>query len=102
MQIFVIGIFFFFGLFFYRFFTFCFSLVYAIGGLLSPFIGAMIDRIGYNIYWLFIGVVATIGTHCLIAFTYSNPFLNMVILCFYGKNNYLLFIFNFIVKFRHS
>lgn len=54
------------------------SFVYAVSGVLSPFIGFLIDNVGYNIYWIIFGITTTIGTHALIAFTYSNAFLNSV------------------------
>jgi hypothetical protein len=66
--------------FFFKLKLFIISLVYAVSAALSPIIGTIIDNIGYNIYWILFGIFTSIGTHCLISFTYSNPFLNSALL----------------------
>jgi hypothetical protein len=40
----------------------------------------IIDNIGYNLYWLLFAILATLITHCLIAFTYFNAFANSAFL----------------------
>jgi hypothetical protein len=79
MQIFVTGIFLFPTCFnILNIIIESFSLVYTVGSIVSPIIGATVDRVGYNIYWLLFGAIATMGTYCLVAFTYTSPFINMV------------------------
>ncbi|XP_005106021.1 major facilitator superfamily domain-containing protein 1 [Aplysia californica] len=56
------------------------SLVYIISAGASPFFGFLIDRIGKNVFWVIIGIVITLGCHMMLAFTFMNPYIPMVIM----------------------
>lgn len=45
------------------------SIIYIISAVASPLFGAAIDIIGYNLYWLFSGILITLGCHLCFAFT---------------------------------
>nr|XP_058971250.1 major facilitator superfamily domain-containing protein 1-like isoform X2 [Pocillopora verrucosa] len=56
------------------------SVVFIISACASPFLGFMVDRVGKNIFWVILSVAVTLGCHCLMAFTFCNPFVAMSIL----------------------
>uniref|UniRef100_A0A8C5PM57 Lysosomal dipeptide transporter MFSD1 n=1 Tax=Leptobrachium leishanense TaxID=445787 RepID=A0A8C5PM57_9ANUR len=56
------------------------SVVYIISAPLSPVFGFMVDRIGKNILWVMFAVVATLGAHIMLAFTFWNPWIAMSLL----------------------
>ncbi|XP_017889471.1 major facilitator superfamily domain-containing protein 1-like isoform X2 [Ceratina calcarata] len=56
------------------------SLVYLISSIASPAFGYIVDRTGRNVFWVFIGILATIVAHGLLAFTYVNPYMCMVLM----------------------
>ncbi|RXG72516.1 Major facilitator superfamily domain-containing protein 1 [Armadillidium vulgare] len=56
------------------------SIVYIISAFASPLFGFLVDKTGRNIMWVFIAVLVSLGSHCLLAFTFLNPFIPMVIL----------------------
>lgn len=69
------------------------SIVYVISAVASPFFGALVDRVGRNILWVFLAIVFTIGSHALLTFTFINPYVGMVNLftnlLFYCTSSYL-------------
>lgn len=56
------------------------SMVYLLSAALSPFFGILIDKTGRNMTWIIISVVTTITAHGLMAFTFSNPYVGVIIL----------------------
>ncbi|KAB7502962.1 Major facilitator superfamily domain-containing protein 1 [Armadillidium nasatum] len=54
------------------------SIVYIISAFASPLFGFLVDKTGRNIMWVFIAVLVSLGSHCLLAFTFLNPFIPMV------------------------
>ncbi|XP_072033850.1 lysosomal dipeptide transporter MFSD1-like [Amphiura filiformis] len=61
------------------------SLVYFISAGASPLFGFLVDRFGRNVYWLILGVILTLASHGLLAFTFLNPFVSMSLMgCAYS------------------
>lgn len=56
------------------------SLVYSISAIASPLFGYLVDRTGKNISWLFISILLTIVAHGLLAFTFVNPYISMILM----------------------
>lgn len=56
------------------------SLVYSISAIASPILGYIVDRTGKNVSWVFISICVTIFAHGLLAFTYLNPYVCMVLM----------------------
>jgi len=56
------------------------GLVYLISAPVSPLLGLLLDKVGKNITWVFLAVLASGGCHCLLAFTKISPYLGMVVL----------------------
>ncbi|CAK1603057.1 unnamed protein product [Parnassius mnemosyne] len=56
------------------------SMVYLLSAALSPFFGILIDKTGRNVMWVIISTITTIGAHFLLAFTFFNPYLGVIIL----------------------
>ncbi|CAL1527854.1 unnamed protein product [Lymnaea stagnalis] len=56
------------------------SLVYIVSAVASPVFGFLIDKIGKNVFWVIIGIVVTLGCHMLLAFTFINPYVAMIIM----------------------
>ncbi|XP_031842046.1 lysosomal dipeptide transporter MFSD1 isoform X2 [Nomia melanderi] len=56
------------------------SLVYSISAVASPILGYLVDRSGKNISWVFISILATIMAHGLLAFTYVDPYVCMILM----------------------
>jgi len=56
------------------------SIVYVISAIVSPFFGLLVDRVGRNILMVFIATVFTIGSHALLAFTFLNPYVGMIMM----------------------
>lgn len=54
------------------------SMVYLLSAALSPFFGILIDKTGRNMTWVIISIVTTIGAHCMLAFTFFNPYIGVV------------------------
>ncbi|XP_061431290.1 major facilitator superfamily domain-containing protein 1 isoform X1 [Lethenteron reissneri] len=53
------------------------SIVYVISAPASPVLGFMVDRVGKNILWVLVAVLATLGAHVMLAFTFWNPWIPM-------------------------
>lgn len=56
------------------------SLVYSISAIASPVLGYLVDRTGKNVTWVFISIFTTIVAHGLLAFTYVNPYVCMILM----------------------
>ena len=54
------------------------SMLYIISTVASPILGLVVDKTGWNLFWLFISICFTIGAHGLLAFTFINPYYAMV------------------------
>lgn len=56
------------------------SMVYLLSAALSPFFGILIDKTGRNVMWVIISNVTTIASHFMLAFTFYNPYIGVMIL----------------------
>ncbi|XP_076838241.1 lysosomal dipeptide transporter MFSD1 isoform X2 [Brachyhypopomus gauderio] len=56
------------------------SIVYIISAPASPLLGFLVDRTGKNITWVLCAVVTTLIAHMMLAFTFWNPWIAMVIM----------------------
>ena len=56
------------------------GLIYLISAPVSPLLGLLLDKVGKNITWVFLAVLASAGCHCLLAFTSVTPYLGMIVL----------------------
>lgn len=52
--------------------------MYVISAVASPFFGFMVDKVGRNVFFVFISIVFTIASHGLLTFTFINPYVGMV------------------------
>ena len=50
------------------------SLVYIVSAVASPFLGLMVDFVGYNVHWVNVGTILTLASHALFAFTAVTPY----------------------------
>ncbi|XP_022183884.1 major facilitator superfamily domain-containing protein 1 [Nilaparvata lugens] len=55
------------------------GILYLISAVASPLLGLMVDKVGYNVFWVFVSIVMTIVCHAFLAFTFYNP-LNIMIM----------------------
>jgi len=53
-------------------------MVYLIAALTMPVVGLAIDKTGYNLVWLFAGLLTTLASHLLLAFTFLEPYVCVV------------------------
>jgi len=67
-------------------FLFVCSIVYIISAPCSPMFGFIIDRLGYNVYWMLVAVVTIFGCHLLLAFTFIYPWIPMVSVILLGSD----------------
>lgn len=56
------------------------SIVYLISAVASPLFGFIIDLTGRNVAWVFCATFSTIVAHSLLAFTFLNPYVGMVLM----------------------
>lgn len=56
------------------------SIVYFISAVAAPILGLLVDKTGKNIFWVFLSILISIGSHGLLAFTFVNPYVGMCIL----------------------
>ncbi|XP_059159588.1 major facilitator superfamily domain-containing protein 1-like [Physella acuta] len=56
------------------------SLVYMISVVACPVLGFCIDKTGKNIFWVISGISMALVSHMMLAFTYVNPYIPMVLL----------------------
>lgn len=57
------------------------SIVYIISAPASPVLGFLVDKTGRNVTWVLIAVVTTLAAHMILAFTFWNPWIAMVMDC---------------------
>ncbi|XP_059159544.1 major facilitator superfamily domain-containing protein 1-like [Physella acuta] len=58
------------------------SLVYIIPAVACPLLGFCIDKTGKNIFWVIGGISLALVSHMMLAFTFVNPYIPMVVLGF--------------------
>eukprot|EP00043_Microstomoeca_roanoka_P016512 m.169229 g.169229 ORF g.169229 m.169229 type:complete len:357 (-) comp16473_c0_seq15:198-1268(-) len=56
------------------------SLVDVISAAASPVFGFLVDKFGRNLQWCMFGVLVTLISHMLLAFTFINPYIPVVIM----------------------
>ncbi|XP_059159546.1 major facilitator superfamily domain-containing protein 1-like [Physella acuta] len=56
------------------------SLVYIISAVACPVLGFCIDKTGKNIFWVISGILLALVSHMMLAFTFVNPYIPMVIM----------------------
>lgn len=56
------------------------SIVYVISAIASPLFGFVIDKTGRNVMWILLSVLTTIAAHSLLAFTFWNPYIGMILM----------------------
>ena len=54
--------------------------MYLVSAIASPFFGFLIDKTGKNVSWVLVAVAASAIAHGLLAFTYLNPYLPIILL----------------------
>ena len=54
------------------------SIVYILSAVASPIFGFFIDKTGKSIFWIIAGIVFTLGSHAMFAFTFIEPYVGMV------------------------
>lgn len=55
--------------------------MYIISAPASPILGFMVDKTGKNVIWVMCAVVTTLAAHMMLAFTFWNPWIAMVMRC---------------------
>lgn len=58
------------------------SIVYIISAPASPVLGFLVDKTGKNVAWVMAAVVTTLAAHIMLAFTFWDPWIAMVL---FGK-----------------
>ncbi|XP_022246324.1 major facilitator superfamily domain-containing protein 1-like [Limulus polyphemus] len=58
------------------------GIVYIVSAGASPVLGLLIDKTGRHLTWVFVSVILTLGMHALLAFSFLNPWIAMVIMGF--------------------
>ena len=56
------------------------GLIYLISAPVSPLLGLLLDKVGKNITWCFLAILASGGCHCLLAFTQASPYIGMIVM----------------------
>lgn len=56
------------------------SLIFSISAFASPLLGLVVDKTGRNVFWVFVSISGTIVAHGLLAFSYVNPYICMILL----------------------
>lgn len=54
------------------------SIVYIISTLACPVLGFLVDKTGRNVIWVLSAGVTTLAAHMMLAFTFWNPWIAMV------------------------
>lgn len=60
--------------------NYCIGIIYVISLIAAPIIGLAIDFTGRNVLWLLGSVIATIVCHGLLALTFANPWIAMILM----------------------
>ncbi|EGD80621.1 major facilitator superfamily transporter domain-containing protein 1 [Salpingoeca rosetta] len=58
------------------------SLVYVISAVASPAFGYLVDKTGRNLSWCILGIIATLFSHMLLAYTFVNPYAGVIVMGF--------------------
>ncbi|XP_075233186.1 lysosomal dipeptide transporter MFSD1-like isoform X2 [Lycorma delicatula] len=53
---------------------------YVVSAFASPLLGLLVDKVGYNVFWVFLSITTTIGCHSVLAFTFFSPMVAMVVM----------------------
>lgn len=53
-----------------------------ISSVFAPLLGFMIDKMGRNLFLVFLAIFGTLVSHMCLTFTFINPYIAMVRLCF--------------------
>lgn len=56
------------------------SIAYVVSAAVSPVLGFCVDKLGYNLSWVFVAIFTTLAAHMLLAFTFVTPWAGMVIM----------------------
>ena len=56
------------------------GLIYLISAPVSPLLGLLLDKVGKNATWCFLAILASMGCHCLLAFTQVSPYIGMIVM----------------------
>jgi MFS family permease len=56
------------------------SFFYFVSFIFGPVFGFIINRVGYSLFWLILGVFLAFLAHCIIAFTFMSPYLGLFIM----------------------
>ncbi|KAL2095944.1 hypothetical protein ACEWY4_008092 [Coilia grayii] len=56
------------------------SIVYIISAPASPVLGFIVDKTGKNVLWVACAIVATLGAHMMLAFSFWNPWIAMCLM----------------------
>ena len=56
------------------------GLVYLVSAIASPLFGFLIDKAGRNVTWVLVAVTASAVAHGVLAFTFLNPYLPIILL----------------------
>lgn len=56
------------------------SILYALSAGLSPVLGLLIDKTGWNVFWVLLSIAITIGGHVMLACTFWYPLYAMLVL----------------------
>ncbi|XP_060605140.1 major facilitator superfamily domain-containing protein 1-like [Ruditapes philippinarum] len=54
------------------------SMVYLMAAITMPLFGYMIDKFGKSLIWMFVGIILSIGSHIILAFTFLEPYIATV------------------------
>ncbi|XP_045200021.1 major facilitator superfamily domain-containing protein 1-like isoform X2 [Mercenaria mercenaria] len=54
------------------------SMVYLMAAITMPVFGLLIDKLGWSLFWMFIGIILSTGSHVILAFTFIEPYIATV------------------------
>ncbi len=55
-------------------------MVYLISAFASPILGYLVDLVAFNTLWVVGAILVTISAHALMAFTFINPYVSMILM----------------------
>lgn len=56
------------------------SIIYVISAFISPVLGILVDYTGRNLSWVFLSIVVTALSQCILAFTFWPPLMAMILM----------------------
>ncbi len=62
--------------------------------------GFFIDKTGKNVFWVIGGVLVTLGCHALLAFTFVNPYIAMVMFIATAHHIIIFYTYNVTLYFK--